>query len=484
MQSISIVLCTFNGARFLDAQMSSLCAQEGVSEIVVVDDHSTDDTMSILQDYAEADGRVRVYWNETRLGVVGNFERAISLARGEWIALADQDDVWLPHKLSRLRNEWDGHACLIHHASRKFRGAVPRNVLSPAGERRKFSGRDLRRLLYRNSIVGHATLVRADVAKRLLPLPADVPHDWWIGVGAATLGSIQYVDEYLVHYRIHECNAYHPAGSRIRRMRSEHELRLNLLNALIGRHEAAQPILEFARQYRSRLLQARHEFFSWKLGWFYWAYAPIFFGGVHARPAWVTCARKSFLATLGASRSADIRSPSEVSGESARSFQLFHRWWIAALSSCALCVAVFALVPWSARTEQAQPPSAKPARLAQTTETATQLYPPLPPGFDQHFELRHVRPWSPPLLFRFKFAHPTRDLAGPGFFPPPQIFRSPRRGIFPGAPQFAHLGPPPPRFAMLGDGVYHRFRAAFSPQKISFGRGPDEFPRPLGFPWR
>lgn len=49
MQSISIVLCTFNGERFLDTQMKSLRAQEGVAEIVVVDDGLTDGTVSIVQ---------------------------------------------------------------------------------------------------------------------------------------------------------------------------------------------------------------------------------------------------------------------------------------------------------------------------------------------------------------------------------------------------------------------------------------------------
>jgi glycosyltransferase involved in cell wall biosynthesis len=478
MQFISIVLCTFNGARFLDAQMSSLCAQEGVDEIVIVDDHSTDDSMAILQDYAAADGRVRVYWNERQLGIVRNFERAIGLARGDWIALSDQDDVWLPQKLRRLRNDWDGQACLIHHASRKFRGAVPCDVPSPAGERRKFSGRDLRRLLYRNSIVGHATLVRADVARQLLPFPSDVPHDWWIGVGAATLGTVQYVDEYLVNYRIHECNAYHPAGSRIRRMRFEHELRLNFLNALIDRRDVAEPIRDFARQYRSRLLQAREEFFSWRLGCFYWAYAPIFFGSVHARSSWMTCARKTVLATLGAYRPAEVPTATYGPQPKVQLFQLIRRRWIAALSSCALCAAVFALAPWSGRIDRVQLASVQPAQMA---NVAPQISVPVRTEFDSRFEFRRSRPWLPPPLFRFKYSHLTRGSAGPGSFLFPHIFRSQRPILLPVGPWLDRPRRPAPQFAMLGAGFHRRFQPLLLQRKISLMRRPAELAAPFVF---
>lgn len=181
MRSISIVLCTFNGARFLDEQLRSLRCQEGVDEIVAVDDQSADDTMAVLNQHASEEARMRVHWNERRLGVVRNFEQAIRLARGDWIALSDQDDIWVPEKIARLRAAWDGVSCLMHHATRKFRGTPPRVLPARAGESRKYHGDDARRLLYRNSIVGHTTLVRADVARRLLPFPEAVPHDWWIG---------------------------------------------------------------------------------------------------------------------------------------------------------------------------------------------------------------------------------------------------------------------------------------------------------------
>jgi len=304
--SFAIVLCTFNGARFLDAQLASLRVQAGVAEIIAVDDGSTDGTLAILERHAAVDRRLVISQNPSRLGVNRNFEHAISLARSPWIALADQDDVWLPGKLARLRAEWDGRSCLVHHPTRKFRGALPTTLPSPAGERRKFAGADLRRLLYRNTIVGHTILARADVLHALAPFPAGVPYDWWIGVGAAAIGTVQYVDEYLVLYRIHENNAYHPAGSRVRRLRDEHRLRLSLLDALAGAPRVGGAPRDFVEHFRRLLVAASPRVFSWRLWRFYWRHAAILFGERRSPVSWFTALRKSVGATCGAMAQAPV----------------------------------------------------------------------------------------------------------------------------------------------------------------------------------
>lgn len=299
MKSISIALCTYNGARYLDEQVRTLRLQADVGEILVVDDGSTDGTWAILENHAGQDARIKLHRNAAQLGVTGNFERVISLVRGAWVALADQDDVWLPGKLARLRAEWDGISCLLHHATCKFHGAVPSVPPSPAGERGKFSGSDVRRLLYRNSIVGHTVLVRTDVARSLAPFPRGVPHDWWLGVGAAVLGRVQYVDEYLVCYRIHEGNAFHSTGSRWRRLRVEHGLRLELLQALTDWQRLSGEPADFVRAYRRLLGRTAGGTFPWALWLSYYRHAALFFGG--GRPlSPVRRLRKSGLAALGA----------------------------------------------------------------------------------------------------------------------------------------------------------------------------------------
>ena len=156
---------------------------------------SRDRTLEILEHHAREEPRLRVIQNRSRLGVVANFENAMRQATSPWIALADQDDIWLPGKLARLRARWNGRADLIHHSSRKFRGLLaPRVFEHWSCEYRKFSGHDWRRLLYRNSVVGHTAVFRAELLRKIAPFPQTVPHDWWLGLGIAVHGEAQFVD--------------------------------------------------------------------------------------------------------------------------------------------------------------------------------------------------------------------------------------------------------------------------------------------------
>ncbi|MEJ1973317.1 MAG: glycosyltransferase [Lacunisphaera sp.] len=303
----TVVLCTFNGAKYLDEQLQSLREQDGVAEIVASDDGSTDDTLAILHRHAAEDARVRINRNSGRLGVTRNFEQAIQLARSPWIALADQDDVWLPGKLARIRARWDGGAGLVHHASRKFSGFhVPRQFAHWIGAGRKFSGSDWRRLLYRNTVVGHTTLFRADLAARLAPFPPEIPHDWWLGAGAALHGRVQFVNECLVHYRIHSTNAYHAAGSRVRRLQAEHTQRVALLQTLLRRHLLPPREAEFAEQYLALLRGSSPGVFPWRLWHFYRWHAALFFGGPDYEPSFVTSQRKSWGAAVAAMLQAPV----------------------------------------------------------------------------------------------------------------------------------------------------------------------------------
>src|SRR5467141_2319930 len=99
---ISVAMCTYNGARFLPEQLESMAAQTRLpGELVVCDDRSTDESVEIVRNFARAAPfPVRLEMNEENLGSTKNFEKAIELCQGEIIALADQDDVWRPEKLS------------------------------------------------------------------------------------------------------------------------------------------------------------------------------------------------------------------------------------------------------------------------------------------------------------------------------------------------------------------------------------------------
>src|ERR1700738_2723794 len=94
---VSVALCTYNSGPYLKPLLESLLAQTWRPlEIVCSDDHSSDGTWEILEHYQSMHPYIfRIYRNEKNLGYIKNFERSLFLSKGEFIALADHDDIWL-----------------------------------------------------------------------------------------------------------------------------------------------------------------------------------------------------------------------------------------------------------------------------------------------------------------------------------------------------------------------------------------------------
>lgn len=200
---ISVALCTYNGERYLREQLDSLLAQTYRNmEIVAVDDGSKDGTVELLRDYERRDARLRVFVNERNLGFIRNFERAISLCRGELIAPCDQDDIWLHHKLSTLANRIGAHSMaycdseLMDDEGRSLGASMStfwamQDLNDPAA------------FALTNCVSGHAMLFRRDLLDGQPRLPNDVFHDWWLAIRAAARDGIVYCPEQLVRYRQH-----------------------------------------------------------------------------------------------------------------------------------------------------------------------------------------------------------------------------------------------------------------------------------------
>jgi hypothetical protein len=119
---ISVVLCTYNGERFLPLQLQSYAAQTRLpDELVVCDDCSTDSTPQILHEFAEhAPFPVRLFFNRENLGAGHNFQNAINLARGDVLVWSDQDDEWLINKVERIESEF----ARVHNVGIVFSNAL------------------------------------------------------------------------------------------------------------------------------------------------------------------------------------------------------------------------------------------------------------------------------------------------------------------------------------------------------------------------
>lgn len=200
---ISVALCTYNGATFLQKQLDSIISQNWPNlEIIIVDDASTDETQKILQLFKEKYPKTSLHFNNTNLGFAVNFEKAISLTTGEFVAPCDQDDWWDPSKLTSLYNKIGD--CGIAYCDSLLIDAYGKSLdIRVSDLLNMYSGNDPRALVFKNCASGHAQLIRRSVILRALPFPTGCFHDWWLAFVAASTSGIVFLPKILVHYRQH-----------------------------------------------------------------------------------------------------------------------------------------------------------------------------------------------------------------------------------------------------------------------------------------
>jgi len=225
--AVSVALCTYNGARFIEEQIRSICAQTlPPHEIVLSDDASRDNCIAAAQRAHEAcaraghDGTMRpslhIIRNETARGVTRNFEQAVQTCRGDYIALCDQDDIWHPEKLARLVDalESGSRPSLVHADARlvdsqgQSLGATLFGSLavSPAEFAQVHRGHAFEVLLRRNLVTGATTVFRRTLLEQALPFPPGWLHDEWLGLVAAAQGGVDLVEWCCIDYRQHGAN--------------------------------------------------------------------------------------------------------------------------------------------------------------------------------------------------------------------------------------------------------------------------------------
>lgn len=201
---VSIAVCTYNGEKFLIEQLDSLLGQSYRSiEIIVVDDCSKDGTLAILKRYEENNSNFKAYQNDQNIGYIKNFEKAISLCNGDYIALCDQDDIWDPNKIE-LQLAAIGDSTLIYHDSEFVNdggyslGKKKSDILN------MYQGDSAIPFLFFNCVSGHACLFNRTLIPYCLPFPKEIFHDRWLAFVAANNGGITYLNKTLVKYRQHE----------------------------------------------------------------------------------------------------------------------------------------------------------------------------------------------------------------------------------------------------------------------------------------
>ncbi len=218
---LSIVICTYNGAPYLQPQLDSLLEQTCLpDEIVIGDDGSTDATLDILLAFAararDAGIEVQLRRHPHNLGYVENFSEAMRLATGDILFLCDQDDVWRRDKMARMaaRFEDDPSLLLLHSDARlvdangdSLRCSLFTALQLTMQEKLAIhSGEAFEVVLRRSFVTGATTAFRRELVSQALPVAAGWIHDEWLAAVAAATGRIDFVDEPLIDYRQHDAN--------------------------------------------------------------------------------------------------------------------------------------------------------------------------------------------------------------------------------------------------------------------------------------
>jgi glycosyltransferase involved in cell wall biosynthesis len=215
---ISVVMTTYNGERWIRAQVDSIISQSRrPDEIIVADDGSHDATIEIVTELIHGSGiDLRVLdTGASPLGTVANIQRALQVVRGDIVVLADQDDIWLPDRLRRSCAELSTGAdavfsdgLLIDDTGNRLPGTLWNRVRFDAKLRSAWRDSPLEVLARRNVVTGATVALKATWLDAVLPIETPLWHDeWLVLIVAAMGGQIVALEQPLIAYRLHDSNA-------------------------------------------------------------------------------------------------------------------------------------------------------------------------------------------------------------------------------------------------------------------------------------
>jgi glycosyltransferase involved in cell wall biosynthesis len=205
-----VCLASYNGEKFIREQIKSILPQLGQNdELIVCDDCSTDATCDVVQSFN--DPRIKLIRNDKNIGHVKNFEKALSIAKGDFVFLSDQDDVWVQGKVRKVIDAFRKYPdiSLVYHNMRPVDtvGNDLHRKFPEYPEGLKNSFIFVIRQLIKPQIFGCACCLRRNRMDSLLPFPNAVyAHDHWIAVWAGINGRVFFLHDALVLYRLHEFN--------------------------------------------------------------------------------------------------------------------------------------------------------------------------------------------------------------------------------------------------------------------------------------
>ncbi len=198
---VSVCIATYNGEKYIKEQLSSILIQLlEEDEVVISDDGSTDNTLKIIEELK--DKRIFVVKNILKKGVNHNFQNALNNAKGDFVFLADQDDIWLPSKVELCVNELKNYDLVVSNCSvlDNSNEIVQNSYFETVN-----SGKGFLKNFYKSSYLGCCLAFRKEILKEVLPMPDNLLlfHDWWFGFISELCYKVKFIETPCMYYRRH-----------------------------------------------------------------------------------------------------------------------------------------------------------------------------------------------------------------------------------------------------------------------------------------
>ncbi len=261
---VSIVMCVYNGEKFLAEQITSVLGQTyGHFELLCLDDRSTDNSHQVLESFQLKDARIKVFKNEVNLGYNKNFELGIAKCKGDFISICDQDDIWVPTKLEELVTNLGNsllifsNSELIDEQGQKLPGDLEKCL-------KLVDNPGYKAFLENNFVTGHTMLFRAELRKSILPFPDNLHfYDWWIGFAASYLGNAKYLNKVLTQYRVHTTSVVQQTKKSLNTRATANARKYTQTQAFAKATFLAEPDRQFIEEYLTTKKQAPANFINY-----------------------------------------------------------------------------------------------------------------------------------------------------------------------------------------------------------------------------
>lgn len=219
---ISVAMATYNSMKYIEIQLDSIREQTvPVDEVVIVDDHSTDETVSYIEQYIDQFGLStwKVHKHAENAGYIRTFTDALSRVQGDIVILCDHDDIWEKTKVETIAKAYENTEVLALATSfvqidgegkevpvKLKAGHANNNLIRRSVERGALNKMDLADVSIYNIAPGCTCAVRKSLVDTYLQEEHALPHDWKLNLLAACKGGLYYLDQVTTGYRVHGAN--------------------------------------------------------------------------------------------------------------------------------------------------------------------------------------------------------------------------------------------------------------------------------------